>query len=148
MDHRCGARTPLDLEVSIESQSCGEMRARVRDISIGGMRLEAGADLSVYQPVIIKLSFPRGSPAQRWQAMVVHAANGSAGVMFEFLRTAELQKLIELLRAADAQSRSLAPRSSREARQGPVRAHPSPSGADVESAGTAANGDVVYRKEG
>jgi PilZ domain len=124
MEHRCGSRLPLNLEVAVRSSAFGEVRGQVRDISVGGMRLEADAGFSVYQPVTIEFSFPPRSPRQRWRAMVVHAANGSAGVMFEFLRAAELAKLIELLRAADdgrAAARSPSQRRHESARVEPLK---------------------------
>jgi hypothetical protein len=104
IDHRCGARTPLDLMVTVRAQGIGEVRGQVCDISIGGMRIQAQADFTPYQHVTIGFAFPRGSPTRRWQAMVVHAENGTVGVMFEFFRTADLEKLVQLLRAADGQS--------------------------------------------
>lgn len=104
IDHRCGARTPLDLEVTVRARGIGEVRGQVCDISIGGMRIQTRADFTPYQPVTIEFAFPRGSPTRRWQAMVVHAESDSVGVMFEFFRTVDLEKLVQLLRAADRQS--------------------------------------------
>lgn len=132
MDHRCGTRMPLNLEVALQSRTFGEVRGRIRDISIGGMRVEAGADFSVHQPVTIEFSFPHGSAPQRWEAMVVRAGNGSVGVMFEFLRAAELAKLIELLRAADAQAR-MPPLADR--RRGPAAVAPAHGATHVAAAG-------------
>jgi PilZ domain len=107
----------------MQARSFGRMRALVRDIGIGGMHLEADAVLAIYEPVTIEFCFPHGSPVQRWQAMVVHSAKGSAGVVFEFLRTAELAKLIELLRAGDVHAQA-APRPSTGLRHGPAAGAP------------------------
>lgn len=124
IDHRCGARTSLDLEVLIHTRNAGEVRGRVSDISIGGMRIEVAAELIPYEPVTIEFSFPPGSPARHWQAMVVHIASGTVGVMFEFFRTADLEKLVELLRASDAQAHTGTGWSVAGARHPPQQAHP------------------------
>lgn len=104
MDHRCGARTPLDLAVSIRARDGVVTPGRVRDISIGGMRIACAGAFTAYQPVTLEFVFPPGSRARRWPAMVVHVANGTLGVMFEFFRATDLENLIELLRASARQA--------------------------------------------
>jgi hypothetical protein len=108
MEHRCGTRTPLSLDVMLHLPRFGPVPAHVLDISIGGMHVRSEVRFSVHQPVKVEFAFPRGGPVQQWSASVTHTTDHGGGLMFENFKSSELATLIELLRTAEDHARAVA----------------------------------------
>jgi hypothetical protein len=108
IEHRCGTRTPLNLDVTIHVPRLGAVAATVRDISIGGMQVEAPVKFSVHQLVTVEFAFPRGGPIQRWNASVTHTTHNGGGLMFDNFKSNELAILMELLQTAEEHARAVA----------------------------------------
>jgi hypothetical protein len=108
IEHRCGSRTPLNLDVVLHLPRVGPVPAQVLDISIGGMQVRSATRFSVHQPVTVEFAFPRGGPIQRWSAAVTYATDNGGGLMFDNFKSTELAALIELLRLAEDRARALA----------------------------------------
>jgi c-di-GMP-binding flagellar brake protein YcgR len=84
MEHRLDARHVVNTEVTIERQG-RTTTTRASDVSVGGMRVETmGAGLAVNTTVMLDFELGSGRELQRFRlpAIVVHAGNGSAGLMF------------------------------------------------------------------
>lgn len=101
MEHRSGARLPLSLEARIHASHRSTVPARVRDISMGGMRVHAGARFSVHQPVTVEFTFPADGRRRRWRAAIVHVTGDSFGMMFGRLHADELATLLVRSDAAE-----------------------------------------------
>ena len=108
LEHRCGTRTPLNLDVVLHLPRIGPVPAQVLDISIGGMQVRSKTRFSVHQPLTVEFAFPRGGPVQRWSASVTHTNDNGGGLMFDNFKSSELAALIELLRAAEDHARAVA----------------------------------------
>lgn len=105
-EHRCCARKVLDREIMIGYLQTGFTRVRVRDIGLGGMRVDAAIPLAVNRPVELLLRAPgNDSPqAHRWRATVRHISSDGVGLKYEPFVLTELPTLLELLRDADRQA--------------------------------------------
>jgi hypothetical protein len=105
-ESRCCARKVLDREIMIGYPQTGFTRARVRDIGLGGMRVDAAIPLVLDRPVELLLRIPaNGSPhTHHWRATVRHISPDSVGLMYEPFVLTELPTLLELLQAADRQA--------------------------------------------
>lgn len=97
MEHRSGARTSLNLEARIHLSRRGTVPARVRDISMGGMRVNAAGHFRVHQQVVVEFAFPRDDHCRRWRAAIVYVGADGIGLMFDGLRLNELATLRKLL---------------------------------------------------
>lgn len=105
-EHRCCARQELDREIMI-GYSPGEfIRARVRDIGLGGMLIEPTSPLAIHRRVELQFhtSADNTEKTHRWQATVTHAAPSGVGLNFDPFALTELSTLLGLLQAADRQA--------------------------------------------
>lgn len=102
---RCCARKLLDREVMIGYTQSGFTRTRVRDIGLGGIRVDAAIPLAVDHPVelVFRTSIDGALQTHRWRATVRHVSSDGAGLKYEAFVLTELPMLLELLQAADRQ---------------------------------------------
>jgi c-di-GMP-binding flagellar brake protein YcgR len=85
-NRRRAARVPVDIAVVARVAEVGEIRARISDLSVGGLGLQCGQPLPTNREVLVQFSLPGN-------ARVIHAtgkvanANGAgrAGVRFSFI---------------------------------------------------------------
>lgn len=103
MEHRSGTRMPLDLEARLHLSRRRTVAARVRDISMGGMRVRAAGRFRVHQRVVVEFTFPVDSRARRWRASIVHVTTDSAGLMFDRLHSDDLPRLLAPSRPTGAE---------------------------------------------
>lgn len=136
MEHRCGARKPLNLEVTIHCPRLGSVRAQARDISIGGMFVQTATGFVVNEPVTIDFRSPPAHAAHHWYAAVVHTTSNGAGLIFDTFRSTELATLLDLLHVADECSRAAVRPISPADRDLPVQTE-----ADIGASATGACAD-------
>lgn len=105
-EHRCCARQVLDREIMIGYPPYGFIRARVRNISLGGLCVETAAPLAINRRVelLFHTSADNTEETHRWQATVTHAAPSGVGLKFDPFVLTELTALLGLLQAADRQA--------------------------------------------
>ena len=100
MEHRCGNRKLVSLEIVINDRILGKIKGRTRNISLSGMLVDIG-ETSVAANTIIDISFPVecGDDPQkcRAKAYVVHRQCGSLGLMFSEIDSDVRQMLRKLL---------------------------------------------------
>lgn len=100
MEHRCGHRKLVSLEIVINDRNLGKIKARTRNVSLSGMLVDIG-ESSVRPNTIIDISFPVdfGDDTQkcRAKAYVVHRQSGSLGLMFSEIDSDVRQMLRKLL---------------------------------------------------
>ncbi len=88
MEHRCEHRKLIACEITIVDRDLGELKGRIRNISLSGMLVDLG-DSSLHLNKIIYVTFPMedcGDNAQcHAKAMVVHQQAGCLGLMFSEL---------------------------------------------------------------
>lgn len=108
-EHRCCARKALDREIMIGSPQAGYVRARVRDVSLGGMGIETAGALVLNTPVELLFHTSAGTIEEihRWQATVKHATPDGAGLEYAPFVLTELSALLGLLQEAERQSLQL-----------------------------------------
>lgn len=104
-EHRCCVRKALNREIMVGYSQTGFSRVHVRDIGLGGMRIEAAIPLAVNRPVelLIRASSNGTSRSHRWRATVRHVSPDGVGLKYEPFVLTELPALLELLQAADRQ---------------------------------------------
>lgn len=102
-ERRCCARNALDTEILIGYSQSGFVRARARDISLGGLGVETNASFPLDRPVEIIFRAPaNGTPrTHRWRATVKHVAPDGAGLKYEPFVLTELPALLWLLQVAE-----------------------------------------------
>ncbi len=105
-EHRCCTRNTLDTEIMIGYSQTGFVRARVRDISLGGMGVETTVPFAPDRPVeLIFRASANGAPrTHRWRATVKHIAPDGVGLKYEPFVLTELPALLGLLHAAERQA--------------------------------------------
>ncbi|MEJ2426172.1 MAG: PilZ domain-containing protein [Candidatus Thiodiazotropha sp.] len=96
MEHRCEHRKLIACEITIVDRDLGEIRGRIRNISLSGMLVDVG-DSSLHLNKIIYVTFPiedcgDGNTCQA-KAMVVHQQAGCLGLMFSELDAGVRQML-------------------------------------------------------
>ncbi|MET0065146.1 MAG: PilZ domain-containing protein [Candidatus Thiodiazotropha sp.] len=88
MEHRCEHRKLIACEITIIDRDLGEIKGRIRNISLSGMLVDLG-DSSLDLNKIIQVSFHMENCADsaecRTKAMVVHQQAGCLGLMFNDL---------------------------------------------------------------
>ncbi len=84
IEHRCGVRRVIDVRVFVAVRSFGVVKARARNISIGGLYVQATA--SIPQNARVDVVFVRRHHniyrLYRLPAVVMRGAADGAGVMF------------------------------------------------------------------
>ena len=103
---RSCARIALDAEIMIGYSQTGFVRARVREIGLGGLYVETAASLALDRPVEIIFRAPANgiSRTHRWRATVRHIAADGVGLKYEPFVLTELPALLRLLQAAERQA--------------------------------------------
>src|ERR1041385_5761150 len=102
MEHRWNARRPVTGEAVIECPRLGKVRAAIRDVSMGGMCVEASTTLPLNAPVMVEFHLPtrERDGGYHLRAMIVRrAGSGEAGLMFLDLGTGTVESLRNDLRA-------------------------------------------------
>lgn len=96
----------LDREIMIGYPPAGFIRARARDVSLGGMWVETAAPLPSNRPLelLIRTSANGADETHRWRATVRHSSPNGIGLMYQPFDAAELPVLLGLLRDATAVS--------------------------------------------
>lgn len=85
MEHRWDRRHPLDIPLTLLVPGQGVVRVQSRDISLGGINIHCpGVVLRRNTLVSVVLSLREGDTLFRHalQALIVHTADNSAGLMF------------------------------------------------------------------
>lgn len=89
MEHRCGIRKSMALDVVLSYRALGLVKGRTHNISMGGMFVETGCiqlPVNALVEASISLSNESGpNEVRSTQAMVVHTGAGGAGLMFSDL---------------------------------------------------------------
>src|SRR6185369_12051429 len=102
MEHRWNARRLVAGDVVIECPRGEKVRATMRDMSLGGMCVEAPATaLPLNAPVMVGFRLPtrERDGGYHLRAMIVRHAGGAAGLMFLDLGTGTVESLRNDLRA-------------------------------------------------
>lgn len=128
-EHRCCARKVIDREIMIGSPQAGFVRARMRDVSLGGMGIETAGALAPNRPVQLLFRTSAGTIEEihRWQATIKHATPDGTGLQYAPFVLTELPALLGLLQEAERQSLQLTEeRTGLRLRNGLGRAAPAP----------------------
>lgn len=115
MEHRCGARHPLDAQVFLRPQHFDAVRGCIREASISGMFVNVEPELFCENSVIdVEVTLPGVASLRtyHWQAMVVRRTDSGLGLMFDHLRPPAISRLLAGL--------------EHETGYGPERASPQP----------------------
>jgi response regulator RpfG family c-di-GMP phosphodiesterase len=86
-NRRRAARVPIDIPVVARVAGVGEVRARISDLSVGGLALQCGQPLQPTQEVLTQFSLPGHVDVIHATGKIVNAnSTGRAGVRFSFVR--------------------------------------------------------------
>jgi hypothetical protein len=98
MEHRCGARHPIDGVLTLVAAGVGEHTARLVEASISGMFVEtrAPAPFCCNSVVDVEMTLPgdSGLRTYRWQAMVIRKTGQGMGLMFDRMRPPAITRLL------------------------------------------------------
>ncbi|MET0091098.1 MAG: PilZ domain-containing protein [Candidatus Thiodiazotropha sp.] len=96
MEYRCEHRKLIACEITITDRDLGEIKGRIRNISLSGMLVDMG-DSSLQLNKTIYVTFPVENCGENTQcqakAMVVHQQAGCLGLMFSELDAGVRQML-------------------------------------------------------
>ena len=101
MNHRQGARTPVNIETLVDDT---RPPLRITDVSLGGLFVRGTVhDLSIGSPLVLwfRLDRPNGAETYRWRGVVVRVATGGVGALFESADPLDQRGLLALMTAAD-----------------------------------------------
>jgi response regulator RpfG family c-di-GMP phosphodiesterase len=85
-NRRRAARVSVDIAVVARVAAVGEIQARIRDLSVGGLALQCGQPLPINREVLTQFSLPPSSAMIHATGRVVNAnQTGRAGVRFSFV---------------------------------------------------------------
>lgn len=104
-EHRWSGRAALTLDVTLYNGDAGPVRTHSRDISLGGMFIEAVPEtLSLNDRVTLVFNLSGGGEIshQRLPASVVRIAPGGAGLMYHNSDPASIRELRAMLYGAVA----------------------------------------------
>jgi hypothetical protein len=102
MEHRWNVRTPIRLNVVVQSNGIGMISGKTRDLSFGGTYVETAPSVSVRRNSIVKLSMPVAGDMRTVSAMVVRTAPTGFGLMFTDFELDTFSLLDMLLRCGSA----------------------------------------------
>jgi len=93
-ERRRAARVSVDIPVTARVSELGVLKARVTDLSIGGLALQCERPLQIDGEVSLVFSFPSTTGVMRVNGKVVNGnATGRAGVRFSFIPEEDLDLL-------------------------------------------------------
>jgi hypothetical protein len=98
MEHRCGARHPIDGTVLLSGPGLEPKPARLVEASISGMYVAVPPQGYCCNSVIdVEMTLPGdvGLRTFRWQAMVIRKTETGMGLMFDRLRPAAITRLLD-----------------------------------------------------
>ncbi len=85
-NRRRAARVPVDVALVARVVGLGEIKARISDLSVGGLALQCGQLLPINQEVLVQFSLPGIKSVIHATGSVVNAnRKGRAGVRFSFV---------------------------------------------------------------
>lgn len=85
-NRRRAARVPVDIAVNVRVSECGVIRARISDLSIGGIALQCEEPLEVNSEVLTNFVLPNTDQLVQITGKIVNANSaGRAGVRFSFV---------------------------------------------------------------
>ncbi len=85
-NRRRAARVPVDIAVVARVAEAGEIKARISDLSVGGLALQCGQPLQVNREVLTQFSLPGKTSVIHATGKIVNAnSSGRAGVHFSFV---------------------------------------------------------------
>lgn len=85
-NRRRAARVPVDIPVVARVTGTGELRARISDLSVGGLALQCSQPLQSNQEVLAQFSLPGNVEVIHATGKIVNAnSTGRAGVRFSFI---------------------------------------------------------------
>jgi c-di-GMP-binding flagellar brake protein YcgR len=84
-NRRRAARVPVDIAVVARMADVGEIRARISDLSIGGLALQCGQLLPTDREVLTQFSLPGAGMIHATGKVVNADIKGRAGVRFSFV---------------------------------------------------------------
>jgi hypothetical protein len=107
MEHRCGTRRAIDAGIFVDCRPAGLVRARVRNISVGGLyvKMRPMPGLANDQVSVIFVRRERGvSRVYRLPAIIVRWTREGAGLMFTELTSNSFYALLAILLAEERRS--------------------------------------------
>lgn len=94
LERRRAARVSVDIPVIARISDVGLVRARVSDLSIGGLALQCESRLHIDREISLVLALPRSKNVMRITGRVVNGnETGRAGVRFSFVPEEDLSAL-------------------------------------------------------
>ncbi|MEJ2344051.1 MAG: PilZ domain-containing protein [Gammaproteobacteria bacterium] len=82
MEHRWNVRTPVSLNVIVDSPGAGIIRGRTTDVSFGGMYVETAPSVAVDKNSVVDVSIPIVGQIHNAAALVVRTDPSGFGLMF------------------------------------------------------------------
>lgn len=82
MEHRWNVRTPVSLNVIVDSPGAGIIRGRTKDLSFGGMYVETAPSVAVDKHSVVDVSIPIVGQVHNAAALVVRTGPTGFGLMF------------------------------------------------------------------
>lgn len=99
MEHRWNIRTPIRLNVIMQSAGIGLISGRTRDLSFGGTFVETAPSVAVSRNHMVKLSVPVAGDMKTISAMVVRTPPHGFALMFTDFELDTFSLLDMLLRS-------------------------------------------------
>ncbi len=98
LEKRSHARVPLEIQIVCEPKGSARFEATSKDISIGGMYIEAAETLKFGDELVIVALLPGAKQETRLPAVVRWVKPGGFGVQFGLLGAVETHLISELMR--------------------------------------------------
>jgi len=84
-NRRRAARIPVDIALVARVGGVGEIKARISDLSVGGLALQCEQALPINREVLTQFSLPGVNSIIHASGTVVNSSSGRAGVRFSFI---------------------------------------------------------------
>lgn len=104
MERRQGLRKRVDIQTIIERRDGSALAARIRDVSLGGLFIDAPNDvLPLYAPLRLRFTLRRRNRDEEhfWRGMVARTTPNGFGAVFRSPDPVDQNGLLALLAVAD-----------------------------------------------